>query len=102
MRTNTLWAAQSLGAVLLAEEYARLRGWVATMDRDDSNWVEASLQLSATMRLTLEDLRDLSRELEQLAKRFKERQVGPEQQSGTRQVRLFGAAWAEIEPTDQP
>lgn len=99
---HALGAAQSLGAVLLAEEYARLRGWVATMDRDDSNWVEASLQLSATMRLTLEDLRDLSRELEQLAKRFKERQVGPEQQSGTRQVRLFGAAWAEIEPTDQP
>lgn len=99
---QALGAAQSLGALLLAEEYARLRGWVTAMDRDDPNWVEASLQLSATMRLALDDLRELSHELEQLAKRFKERQVVSEQQPGNRQVRLFGAAWAEIEPTDQP
>jgi len=94
-------ATQELGAVQVAHEAERAQEWIRRAQTEDPQWIRASTTASSSFWVTVEELAEISREIEQLSARFVGRQEDPSARPpGARRARLF--ATTHVDPEENP
>jgi hypothetical protein len=93
---DSLPAASAVADLVLGQEVARVRAWLARAAADDPGWLLASTLSSSSFYATREELDALAREVEALTDRFAGRWEDPGQRpEGARPARLFAVVNAD-------
>lgn len=93
---ETLHAAGAVAGLMLEQETARVRAWLAGARADDPRWLLASTMTGASFYATREELDALAREVEALTDRFRGRWEDPSlRPEGARRARLFSVVNAD-------
>lgn len=94
---GSLVAAGEVAALLLDQEVARVRDWLARAASDDPAWLLASTLTSSSFWATREELDELARAVEALTDRFAGRWDDPSlRPPGARPSRLLGVVNADV------
>lgn len=93
---ESLHAAGAVANLMLDQEAARVRAWLAGAATDDPQWLLASTMTGASFYATREELDALAREVEALTDRFRGRWEDPAlRPEGARRARLFSVVNAD-------
>lgn len=93
---ESLHAAGAVASLMIDQETARLRAWLAGAAADDPQWLLASTMSGASFYATREELDALAREVEGLTDRFAGRWEDPSlRPEGARRARLFSVVNAD-------
>src|SRR5690606_1964246 len=93
---ETLHAAGAVASLMIDQEAARVRTWLAGAAADDPQWLLASTMTGASFYATREELDALAREVEALTDRFAGRWDDPSlRPAGARPARLFAVVNAD-------
>ena len=96
---ESLPAASAVADLVLGQEAARVRAWLAGAAAEDPRWLLASTLSSSSFYATREELDALAREVEALTDRFAGRWEGPAlRPEGARPARLFAVVHADPPP----
>lgn len=94
---ESLHAAGAVATLMLDQETARVRAWLAGSAADDPQWLLASTMTGASFYATREELDALAREVEALTDRFRGRWDDPSiRPAGARRARLFSIVNADL------
>ncbi|MBM7819391.1 DNA-binding transcriptional ArsR family regulator [Cellulosimicrobium cellulans] len=94
---ETLHAAGAVASLMIDQEAARVRTWLAGAVSDDPQWLLASTMTGASFYATREELDALAREVEALTDRFRGRWDDPSlRPEGARRARLFSVVNADL------
>ncbi len=94
---ETLHAAGAVASLMIDQEAARVRTWLAGAAADDPQWLLASTMTGASFYATREELDALAREVEALTDRFRGRWEDPSlRPEGARRARLFSVVNADL------
>lgn len=95
---ESLGAASELAAVWLSRETARFHAYLAQIERESDDWVQATTFTRSAFWATAEEAAELNGMLNEITARFVERETDPATRpSGARRVRLFAAVNPEPE-----
>jgi len=95
---ESLHAAGAVAALMLDQETARVRAWLAGASVEDPQWLLASTMTSASFYATREELDELAREVESLTDRLAGRWDDPSlRPEGARPARLFSVVNADLQ-----
>lgn len=96
---ESLPAASAVADLVLGQEAARVRAWLAGAAAEDPRWLLASTLSSSSFYATREELDALAREVEALTDRFAGRWEDPAlRPEGARPARLFAVVNADPPP----
>jgi len=94
---ESVHAAGAVATLMLDQETARVRAWLAGSAADDPQWLLASTMTGASFYATREELDALAREVEALTDRFRGRWDDPSiRPAGARRARLFAIVNADL------
>ncbi len=88
--TETVLAAETLTDVVLEQEFARIREWIRRSSQEPEEWQAAAENSMRTLRVTPEELTELTARIQDLVEpyrqRHEDRETGPD---GARTVRML-------------
>jgi len=95
---GSVHAVQAVASVGLESEFHRALEWFARVDREDDEWVQATTFTRSSFWATVEELAELSRDVQNLTDRFAGRHADPSKRPpGARYSRMFAVVNPDAE-----
>lgn len=95
---GSMHAVQELASLTVTRESERVRHFLVQADTEADEWVQASTITTGSFWVTAEEMAGLSREVQALLERFRERTDAAQRPAGARLSRLF----ATVNPDPRP
>jgi DNA-binding transcriptional ArsR family regulator len=99
---ESLVAIRDMAHVYLERATQRVRHWLARLPDAPDEWVMASTVLGGTFWVTADEMRAMSRALQQVGEEFRARHLDPSSRPpGARPVRVFSAVHVDVEEEER-
>lgn len=92
-------AAGEFALLMIDQEAERLRSWIRQAKDEPREWSEGAAITRSMVWLTRDELTELSKAMNGLADRFRDRDDPTLRPAGARLVRMFGATTVEPDPS---